>query len=348
MSAALALVADVAMMTLGGSLKRRERISARLGDVLSELYLASAVLKRYHDDGEPAADYPLVRWALQDGLYRMQAALRALYRNLPSRPLAWLLRLLTFPTGMPFFEPTDRTAQATTRLLLAPSPTRERLTQGVFIDPDERSRTRLLERALAAAQAIAPLEARLAELRKAGKLAAHDPQGRGSPRERHDSMDGGGRAASGTAAEEPVRDDPQGRGSPGRRQEPVRDDLASLTEESYGQGLIGAGERLQVRGYLALVDEVVRVDAFAGFADLQIVPASPLLGLSVGPGMSTVPGGSAGDCSWPTGTWDMSGMQEQFRASIPGMSTVPGGHVRIGPASRPVGPLTAPLKELRS
>ncbi len=177
MSAVLALTADAAMMTLGGSLKRRERISARLGDVLSELYLASAVLKRFHDDGEPAADYPLVRWALQDGLYRMQEALRGLYRNLPSRPLAWLLRLLSFPTGLPFSEPTDRAAHAAAGALLAPSETRERLTEGVFIDPDPASPTRQLELALAAAAAIAPLEARLAGWRREGRLAAADLMG---------------------------------------------------------------------------------------------------------------------------------------------------------------------------
>lgn len=286
MSTVLALTADAAMMTLGGSLKRRERISARLGDVLSELYLASAVLKRYHDDGEPQADYPLVRWALQDGLYRMQEALRALYRNLPSRPLAWLLRLLTFPTGLPFSEPTDRAAHAAAALLLAPSETRERLTQGVYIDPDERSRTRQLERALAATQALETLEARLAGLRRAGKLAAHDPRGRGSP---------------------------------GRRREPARDDLAGLAEAAFGLGLIGAGERSQVRDYLALVDDVVRVDDFAGFADSQVGPTASVLGLSMGADEPTLPRG---------------------------MPAIPGG--QIGSAPGAVAPLIALLQELRS
>jgi acyl-CoA dehydrogenase len=248
MSAVLALTADVAMMTLGGSLKRRERISARLGDVLSELYLASAVLKRYRDDSEPQADYPLVRWALQEGLYRMQEALRALYRNLPSRPLAWLLRLTTFPTGYPFSEPTDHAAHAAAALLLAPSETREPLTQGVYIDPVEDSRTHQLERALAATQALKPLEARLAGLRRAGKLAAQDPQGRGTL---------------------------------GSRQKPALDDLAGLAEAAFGRGLIGTGERSQVRDYLALMDDVVRVDAFAGFADPQVGPTTTVLGRSV-------------------------------------------------------------------
>jgi len=172
MSAALALSADAAMMTLGGSLKRRERLSARLGDVLSELYLSSAVLKRYYDDGEPEADYPLVRWALQESLYRMQESFRSLYRNLPGRPLAWALRALTFPTGFAFSEPSDRAAHTAAQLLLSPSNTRDRLTAGVFIHPDASERSRQLEAALQLAHELAPLEAKLKSLRRKGTLAS--------------------------------------------------------------------------------------------------------------------------------------------------------------------------------
>lgn len=172
MSAALALSSDAAMMTLGGSLKRRERLSARLGDVLSELYLSSSVLKRFHDDGEPEADYPLVRWALQDSLYRMQESFRSLYRNLPGRPLAWLLRGLTFPTGFAFSEPSDRAAHAAARVLLSPSDTRARLTAGVFVDPDAASRSRQLDTALAMADELDPLELRLRTLRREGVLTS--------------------------------------------------------------------------------------------------------------------------------------------------------------------------------
>ena len=172
MSAALALSADAAMMTLGGSLKRRERLSARLGDVLSELYLSSAVLKRYYDDGEPEADYPLVRWALQESLYRMQESFRSLYRNLPGRPLAWVLRALTFPTGFAFSEPSDRAAHTAAQLLLSPSNTRDRLTAGVFIHPDASERSRQLEDALQLAHELAPLEAKLKSLRRKGTLTS--------------------------------------------------------------------------------------------------------------------------------------------------------------------------------
>jgi acyl-CoA dehydrogenase len=172
MSAALALVSDAAMMTLGGSLKRRERLSARLGDVLSELYLASAVLKKFHDDGEPEADYALARWALQEGCYRMQESFRSLYRNLPNRPLAWALRALTFPTGFAFSEPADRAAHAAARVLLAPSATRDRLTKGVFIHTDAGEKSAVLEQAFVLAHKVAMLETQLKRLRREGKLTA--------------------------------------------------------------------------------------------------------------------------------------------------------------------------------
>ncbi|AGA32718.1 Butyryl-CoA dehydrogenase [Thioalkalivibrio nitratireducens DSM 14787] len=172
MSTALALAADAAMMTLGGALKRHERLSARMGDVFSELYLSSAVLKRFHDDGEPPEDYPLVRWALQDSLYRMQESLRSLYRNLPSRPLAALLRVLCFPTGMVFSAPADRADHEAAGVLLAPSQARDRLTRGLFVPPDPKAPARLLETAFQQAAALESLERRLAALRREHGLQA--------------------------------------------------------------------------------------------------------------------------------------------------------------------------------
>merc|ERR1711964_808838 len=80
-SAAMALMSDVAMATLGGDLKRRERISARLGDILSMLYLTSAVLKRFNDEGRQVQDLPLVQWACEDNLAKAQLALDELFDN---------------------------------------------------------------------------------------------------------------------------------------------------------------------------------------------------------------------------------------------------------------------------
>ena len=139
MSAAFALSTDVAMMTLGGSLKRREKLSGRLGDILSHLYLASAVLKRFEDQDCPKADRPLLHWACRHHLHAIQQAFDGLFQNLPNRPAAWFLRLLTFPLGRHFRPPSDRLGHQVAELLLSPSPARDRLTAGLFLaeGPDE-------------------------------------------------------------------------------------------------------------------------------------------------------------------------------------------------------------------
>jgi acyl-CoA dehydrogenase len=174
MSAAFALCADVAMMTLGGALKRKERLSARLGDVLSEMYLTSAVLRRFEDDGRPDADLALVHWACEDALYRMQESLRLLLRNLPFRPLAWALRLIVFPTGAPWTEPDDRRGRDAARVLLSPSATRDRLTSGIFTPDDPQYREGLIEQAFAQTARVAPLEETLKAAHRAGVIGPRD------------------------------------------------------------------------------------------------------------------------------------------------------------------------------
>ncbi|MCB1801299.1 MAG: acyl-CoA dehydrogenase [Gammaproteobacteria bacterium] len=170
MSAAFALSADVAMMTLGGSLKRKERLSARLGDVLSELYLTSAVLKRFEDQGRPEADMPLVTWACENSFYQMQESLRLLFRNLPWRPLGWLLRMMVFPSGRPYTAPRDRVDHLAAGVLLQPGEARERLTRGIFITDDADYRQGQIEQAFAQAAKVAPIERTVREARRAGLL----------------------------------------------------------------------------------------------------------------------------------------------------------------------------------
>ncbi len=170
MSAAFSLSADIALMTLGGTLKRKERLSARLGDMLSELYIASATLKRFHEEGSREADLPLMQWAMDDSLYRMQHALRALLRNLPVRPLAGLLRVLIFPTGLPFYKPTDALDHRVAHLIQQPGEVRDRLTQGVYTTNDQSRRIGQLEQALLAAADAAPIEKTLRQARRAGQL----------------------------------------------------------------------------------------------------------------------------------------------------------------------------------
>jgi acyl-CoA dehydrogenase len=176
LSAAFALTADVSMFLLGGSLKRRERLSARLGDILSNLYLACAALKCYEDDGRPAEDLPLLHWAMQDALARTEEAFYGLFANLPSRFIAWGLRGVIFPFiypyGREFEPPRDRLGSQVVALLLAPGPARERLTAGIFIPKDLDEPVAVLEAALRAVIAAEPIGAKIRKARTDGVISA--------------------------------------------------------------------------------------------------------------------------------------------------------------------------------
>ena len=134
-STAFALLADVSMFVLGGDLKRRERISGRLGDVLSQLYLISATLKRFEDEGRQEADLPLVRWGVEDSLYQAQQALDGVLANYPNRAAAIFVRVCTFPFGMRHRAPSDSLGTAIAELMQTPSAARERLVSDSYV-PD--------------------------------------------------------------------------------------------------------------------------------------------------------------------------------------------------------------------
>src|SRR5574343_23299 len=134
-SAALALCADVSMLTLGGKLKFKEKLSGRLGDVLSQLYIICAILKRYEDQGRPVADQPLVAYSVIDAVYKMESALSTALRNFPIRPVGWALWLLVFPFGRRATAPSDRLGRRVAALLMSPNEARDRLPDGVFTTP---------------------------------------------------------------------------------------------------------------------------------------------------------------------------------------------------------------------
>jgi acyl-CoA dehydrogenase len=134
-SAVLALCADTSMLLLGGKLKFKESLSGRLGDVLSHLYITSAMLKRYEDDGRPVGDRPLLAWAFHDSVHRMETSLSSALRNFPVRPVGWLLWLLVFPLGRRAQAPSDRLGHKAASLLMSPSDARDRLAEGVFTTP---------------------------------------------------------------------------------------------------------------------------------------------------------------------------------------------------------------------
>jgi len=171
-SSAFALAADVSMLVLGGSLKRREKISARLGDVLSQLYLCSATLKRFEDEGRQAEDLPLLNWAMQDALYKTQVALDGVLQNFPSRIAAFLLRRLIFPLGRCLNPPSDQLGHQVASLLLQPGAARDRLTAGMYVPGDENDAVGVLEAALHSTFACEPLQAKVEAARKEGKLKA--------------------------------------------------------------------------------------------------------------------------------------------------------------------------------
>src|SRR5690606_595538 len=134
-SAAFTILSDTAMGTLGGSLKRREKLSGRLADALAYLYLASASLKRYHDGPKTRPNHALARWSVELCLYRIQEALVGVLDNLPVRAAAWALRLAIFPLGARFRPPSDRLGAEVARDILEDRDARRSLTSDVFVPP---------------------------------------------------------------------------------------------------------------------------------------------------------------------------------------------------------------------
>ncbi len=176
-SSALAFLADVSMGMLGGALKRKEKLSARLGDVLSCLYLCSATLKRYEDEGRQAADAPLMHWAIWDAMFKAQGAIEGVLSNFPNRWVAMLLRRIVFPLGRPYVVPSDQLGHEVARLLIAPSPTRDRLTSGMYIPEHSDDPLREIERALDATVAAELIEDKLRAAARSGLLSAKPTPG---------------------------------------------------------------------------------------------------------------------------------------------------------------------------
>ena len=174
-SAAFALLTDIAMLKLGGALKRRERLSARLGDILSMMYLCSATLKRFEDDGRPAADLPLLHWSVQDALYRTQQAFHEFLLNFPvSKITRGLLRFIVFPRGMRCLPPADSLSHEVARLILAPGEARDRLTAGIYLPEQDNEPLALLKKALACTIDCEPIEARLRQAVKDKAITTHE------------------------------------------------------------------------------------------------------------------------------------------------------------------------------
>jgi acyl-CoA dehydrogenase len=162
-SANLAMLSDIAMLTLGGDLKRRERISARLGDILSYLYLASASLKRFNDEGRQQDDLPLLQWAVEDCLYNIQEAMDALISNFPNKTVAILLRAAIFPLGTWLTKPSDQLDHQVAKLLQTPNAARSRLGQGQYLTREPENSLGMLEQTLEDIIACEPIYAKICQ-----------------------------------------------------------------------------------------------------------------------------------------------------------------------------------------
>lgn len=156
-SASLALMSDIAMATLGGDLKRRERISARLGDILSMLYLTSTILKKYHDEGRQVQDLPLVQWGCEDNLAKAQLALDELFDNFPNRIVATVLKRVVFPWGRLLRRPSDALDHKVARIMQTPCEARSRLGSHLYLTQEPNNQLGLLEKALTDILAAEPL-----------------------------------------------------------------------------------------------------------------------------------------------------------------------------------------------
>jgi acyl-CoA dehydrogenase len=163
-------VADLTVAVLGGGLKTRQKLTGRLADALSELYLLSCVLKRYEDDGKPESDRHIVALCARNGLHRFQEALRGAIDNFPSFPVRWLMRLVVFPLGAHYKPAPDWLGHKCAELVLEPGEVRDRLTRYIYVSDNPDDPTGLLEVTLAKAVAAETAEKKLDRAVRAGRV----------------------------------------------------------------------------------------------------------------------------------------------------------------------------------
>ncbi len=170
LSAAFSFLSDMALLVLGGGLKRKEALSGRFADALSYMYMCTAILKHHQDNGDPSEDMPFVDWACQHALFETEQAIDGILRNFPIKPLGIALRLLVFPTGRWLRRPDDRLGQKVAKLLQSPSASRDRLTKGIYINHNPDDITGCLEHALNLTLEVEAIRKRLkdADRRQAG------------------------------------------------------------------------------------------------------------------------------------------------------------------------------------
>lgn len=182
LSAAFSFAGDIAIISLGGSLKFRENLSARLGDAFSNLYIASAVLKRFAQTGSPDSDLPIAQWAVEKALFDAENALVEFIENFPLRPYAWLLKATIFPFGRRCRKPSDTLGIAVSNSMCQFGETLERLTNNMYVptcDPNiVEEPVAALKPALDAIFATQQLEKTLRKAHRSGELTGISPSDR--------------------------------------------------------------------------------------------------------------------------------------------------------------------------
>ncbi len=168
-SAALAMVADVAMLTLGGDLKRKERLSARLGDVLSNLYLASAALKFFHDNGCNPNELPYVRWAVRNALFECQHAFAEFFANYPMGFMGSVMKRIVLPWGKRVTRANDKLDHQVVAMMMKDNEVRDRITQYLYLGAEDQPLARM-EAAFKAVIAAADADRKLSKAARKGGL----------------------------------------------------------------------------------------------------------------------------------------------------------------------------------
>ncbi|AUZ03964.2 acyl-CoA dehydrogenase [Vitreoscilla sp. C1] len=175
LAANFALLTDMCMFSLGGSLKFKEKLSARLGDIASNLYICSAVLKRFERDGSPKSDEVIMQYAAQQALYDAQVAMDGVLKNLPNRPIAWILRVLTMPVGHNINAPSDKLGSKVANEMMKGEESLNRLTRFMFKPQDEQDPIGVLAPAHAAVLAAESAEKKVRKLERDNQLSAASP-----------------------------------------------------------------------------------------------------------------------------------------------------------------------------
>lgn len=184
MSAAFALMADVCFAILGGTLKRREKISGRLADVLSNLYVMTAALQHYENQGRQEDDRPLLQWVCEDSLYNMQTALKGVIRNMPVPVVGAFCSMIIFPLFKPYHRPNDKLGRKVARTLLQQGDALARLTRGIYHSNDKTDATGRIQHALEKVLETSALQRKLRGAYKQGQIKHRDARGYDEAREK--------------------------------------------------------------------------------------------------------------------------------------------------------------------